>query len=161
MWTNLEELYARHSRSVYRRARMLLRDDEAARDLTQEVFMRLMRAPGKVPAQPTVTAWLHCVTTNLCLNQLRDRTRHNVLLATTYRSEGVVASQPETRITVMEILARIPEDLQEVAVYFFLDELTYDEIAELLGVSRRTVGKLLSDFRERVGRLFPDLRAAS
>jgi RNA polymerase sigma-70 factor (ECF subfamily) len=146
---------------VYRRARQLLADDEAARDATQEVFMRVIRAGGSVPAQPTPTAWLHCVTTNLCLNQLRDRTRRRGLLARTYAPETTVAANSETRAMVLEILRLVPEELQDVAVYFFLDELTYDEIAALIGVSKRTVSNRLSAFRELVGRLFPEPRLAS
>ena len=123
--------------------------------------MRVIRSGGSVPAQPTPTAWLHCVTTNLCLNQLRDRNRRSVLLAHAYALETTVASNVEARATVLEILRLVPEELQDVAVYFFLDELTYDEIADLIGVSKRTVSNRLSAFREIVGRLFPDLRLAS
>jgi RNA polymerase sigma-70 factor (ECF subfamily) len=158
---DLERLYARHSQAVYRRARQLLTDDEAARDATQEVFMRVMRSGGSVPAEPTPTAWLHCVTTNLCLNQLRDRTRRSNLLTRRYAPETTVSANGEARATVLEILRLVPEELQDVAVYFFLDELTYDEIAGLLGVSKRTVSNRLSAFRELVGRMFPDLRLAS
>jgi RNA polymerase sigma-70 factor (ECF subfamily) len=160
-WDELEQLYVRYSRSVFRRARELLADDEAARDTTQEVFMRVMRAGGKVPTEPTPTAWLYCVTTNLCLNQLRDRSRRSGILALKYAPETTVAPNGETRAVVMEILNSVPEDLQDVAVYFFLDELTYDEIARLIGVSRRTVSNRLTTFREAVGRLFPNLRLAS
>jgi RNA polymerase sigma-70 factor (ECF subfamily) len=160
-WEELEELYARHSRSVFRRARQLLGDEEAARDATQEVFMRVMRLGGAVPAQPTPTAWLHCVTTNLCLNQLRDRNRRKGLLTANYAPDVAVAPGGEARAVVLEILARVPEELQDVAVYFFVDELTYDEIARLMGVSKRTVSNRLSSFRELVGRLFPDVRFAS
>ena len=51
-WDDLEQLYLRYSRSVYRRARELLVDDEAARDATQEVFMRVIRAGGKCRSAP-------------------------------------------------------------------------------------------------------------
>jgi RNA polymerase sigma-70 factor (ECF subfamily) len=160
-WGDVERLYARYSRSVYWRARELLGDDEAARDAAQEVFMRVMRAGGNVPAEPTPTAWLHCVTTNLCLNQLRDRNRRRGLLSVGYAPETSVTPYGESRATVLQILQRVPEELQDVAVYFFLDELTYDEIARLIGVSKRTVSNRLSTFRELVGRMFPDLRLAS
>jgi RNA polymerase sigma-70 factor (ECF subfamily) len=158
---DLERLYARHSQTVYRRARQLLADDEAARDATQEVFMRVIRSGGSVPAQPTPTAWLHCVTTNLCLNQLRDRNRRTALLSYNVAPETAVAATGETRATVLEILRLVPEELQDVAVYYFLDELTYDEIAALIGVSKRTVSNRLTAFRELVCQLFPELRLAS
>jgi RNA polymerase sigma-70 factor (ECF subfamily) len=160
-WGDLEQLYERYSRTVFRRARELLGDDESARDAAQEVFMRVMRAGGSLPSEPTPTAWLHCVTTNLCLNQLRDRSRRKGLLSLKYKPETTVAPNGENRAVVLEILSRVPEELQDVAVYFFLDELTYEEIARLIGVSKRTVSNRLATFREVVARLFPDMRLAS
>lgn len=160
-WDELEALYVRYSRSVYRRARELLADDEAARDATQEVFMRVIRAQGKLPTEPTPTAWLHVVTTNFCLNQLRDRRRRQALLTSKYAPDSDVAPTGESRAILLEILSRVPEDLQEIAVYFFLDELTYDEIAGLVGVSRRTVCNRLATFRTVVDGLFPKAGFAS
>jgi RNA polymerase sigma factor (sigma-70 family) len=61
---------------------------------------------------------------------------------------------------LFEILSRVPEELQDIAVYFFLDELTYDEIGRLIGVSRRTVSNRLAAFRGTVDSLFPNLRLA-
>jgi RNA polymerase sigma-70 factor (ECF subfamily) len=156
IWGDLGELYARHSRSVYRRARQLLGDDDLARDATQEVFMRVMRAGGRIPTEPTPTAWLHRVTTNLCLNRLRDRKRRTALLASQGAPAEAAPPSGEARAVVAQILERIPEELQEVAVYFFLDELTYDEIARVLGISRRTVSNRLLAFRTLIERLFPD-----
>jgi RNA polymerase sigma-70 factor (ECF subfamily) len=158
---SVEELYARYSRNVYRRARELLRDGDAARDATQEVFMRVIRMGGRVPPEPTPTAWLHRVTTNLCLNRLRDHSRRVGLLATEYQAPTSTSPTGEPRAMVLDVLGRVPAELQDVAIYFFLDELTYDEIAQLTGVSKRTVSNRLTAFREIVGRLFPELRLAS
>src|SRR4029077_11344167 len=160
-WPGLGAIYERYSRSVYRRALQLLGDAESARDATQEVFIRVMRGGGKVPAEPTPTAWLYRVTTNLCLNRLRDRNRREALLAAKYDVETVAPAIGEARSAVTQILARVPEDLQDVAIYFFVDELTYDEIAPLLGVSRRTVSNRLAAFRALVAGLFPKTRSAS
>jgi RNA polymerase sigma-70 factor (ECF subfamily) len=160
-WPELESIYARYSRSVYRRALQLLGDAEAARDAMQEVFLRVMRAGCAVPSEPTPTAWLYRVTTNLCLNRLRDRSRRNELLAAKHDVETVAPPVGEARRTVAQVLARVPDELQEVAIYFFVDELTYDEIAAMLGVSRRTVSNRLSAFRELVAGLFPETRSAS
>ncbi len=157
----LDQIYTRYSKSVYRRARQLLGDVEAARDAMQEVFVRVLRSGGVVPAEPTPTAWLYRVTTNLCLNRLRDRSRQEALLATKLAVDPVVTGPGEARSAVSQILKRVPEDLHDIAVYFFVDELTYDEIAALLGVSRRTVSNRLSTFREIVAGLSADERSAS
>jgi RNA polymerase sigma-70 factor (ECF subfamily) len=158
---DLEQVYARYSRSVYRRALRVLGDVEAARDATQEVFVRVLRAGGEVPEEPTPTAWLYRVTTNLCLNRLRDRRRQEALLAENYVGPYIVPAAAEARATIRQILTRIPEDLHEVAVYFFVDELTYDEIAPLLQVSRRTVSNRLAAFRTLVAELSSETRSAS
>lgn len=160
-WRDFETCYDRHGRSVYRRALQLLGDVESARDITQEVFIRVLRSGGQVPPEPTPTAWLYRVTTNLCLNRLRDQRRQRARLAENFSAEATVSAKGDARVSVGEILSRIPEELQDVAVYFFLDELTYDEIAPLMGLSRRTVSNRLASFREVVARLFPDERLAS
>jgi RNA polymerase sigma-70 factor (ECF subfamily) len=114
-----------------------------------------------VPADPTPTAWLYRVTTNLCLNRLRDATRRDALLASNYTADEAVAPVGEARAVVRQVLQQVPEELQEAAIYFFVDGLTYDEIAPLLGVSRRTVTNRLSAFRELVAALAPERRSAS
>ena len=159
-WHGLDRTYELHSRSVYRRALQLLADPEEARDATQEVFVRVMGAGG-VSADPTSTVWLYRVTTNLCLNRLRDRSRQEALLASKYSVDMEVRAAGETRAIVAQVLARVPEELQDVAIYFFVDGLTYDEIAPMLGVSRRTVSNRLSEFRDLMTRLFPQTRSAS
>jgi RNA polymerase sigma-70 factor (ECF subfamily) len=157
-WRHVEELYTRHSRSVYRRARDLLGVEDAARDIVQEVFMRVMKAGGRVPAEPSSAAWLYRVTTNLCLNRLRDGNRRGVLLSEKYVQQDQTQPTNDIRTMVLTIMGQMPEEVQDVAVYFFVDELSYDEIARLLGVSRRTIGNRLAEFREIANRLFPDRR---
>ena len=60
-----------------------------------------------------------------------------------------------------DVLSRVPDELQEIAIYFFLDELTYDEIAALTGLSARTVCSRLTTFRDLISRLSADVRSAS
>ena len=159
---DIEALYARYSRNVYRRARELLGDDEAARDATHEVFIRVMGAGGRVPpSMTTPTAWFHRVTTNLCLNQLRDCGRRSEILASEYQYETFAEALGEPRAIVRDVLSRVPDDLQEIAIYFFLDELTYEEIAALTGLSTRTVCSRLTTFRDLISRLSADVRSAS
>lgn len=161
-WQDFEACYGRYSRTVYRRALQLLGDSESAHDTTQEVFMRVIRSGGRLPPEPTPTAWLYRVTTNLCLNRLRDLRRQKARLAeNATAADATVSAKGEARVIVAEILSRVPEELQDVAVYFFVDELTYDEIAPLMGLSRRTISNRLASFRELVAQLFPDERLAS
>lgn len=143
-------LFAAHGRSVHRRALSLLGDTDAAKDVCQEIFIRVMGLEDLALLSENPLAWLYRATTNLCLNQLRDRKRQKELLSS-WSAEEVDARSAEARVIVDRILREVPEDLQEAAVYYYVDELSHEEIAQIIGTSRRTVGNRLVSFHSRVG----------
>ena len=149
---SLEALYARYSRPVWRRARRILADDDAAKDVTQEVFLRAIAADAKAAFEARPIAWLYRVTTNLCLNRLRDFKRRTEILSE-WTLEEAQDGDIDTQILLRRILERVPEDLQDIAVYYYVDDLSHDEIADIVGVSRRTVGNRLSTFHSVVSEL--------
>jgi RNA polymerase sigma-70 factor (ECF subfamily) len=145
----VEEIYRRYGSLVLRRARSILGDEQAARDAMQEVFVRALRSMESFRGEASPATWLYRVTTNYCLNQIRDEARRRALLA----EQGAPAPRAgdpsaESRMTVVEVLGLVPEELREVAIYYYVDQMNQDEIAALLGVSRRTVGNRLEAFRE-------------
>ena len=142
--SSLAQLYAQYSRSVFRRARRLLGNGDAAKDVTQEVFSRAIDGEGRVSLEPNPLAWLYRVTTNICLNLLRDGKRRAEILSAT--SLDSTEPHADARIVVRRIMQGVPEELQEVAIYHYVDELSHAEIAEITGVSRRTIGNRLASF---------------
>jgi RNA polymerase sigma-70 factor (ECF subfamily) len=153
---NLAEIYAQYGRSVYRRALALLGDPEAAKDATHEVFLRIVKTGGPTKFDPSPMAWLYRVTTNLCLNSLRDARKRGALLAAWKPEPQEEVGRPDdadTRMVVRRILAQIPEDLQEIAIYYYVDDLTREEIADIVGLSRRTIGNRLASFHSLTGAL--------
>lgn len=135
---------------------MLLRDDQAARDAMQEVFIRALRAGNEFRADASPMTWLYRITTNYCLNSIRDRARRDEIL----RGQGPPPEeQPlsaEDRHTVLRLLERVPSDVGAVAVHYFIDEMKQEEIAEHLGVSRRYVRDRLDSFRQSATLILDD-----
>lgn len=129
---------------VRRRARRLLGDDEAARDVMHDVFVTV-QARGQALEDSGLSSWLYVVTTNLCLKRMRAA-------ATRRRLAGAVAQVEETAprgeaaVAVRDALAGLPAQVALAAVYRFADEMTHAEIADALGCSRRHVGELLRRF---------------
>ena len=153
-------LYERYCRNVFARARALLGNDAAAKDAMQEVFLRVLRQHrGEIPGDGSTMAWLYRVTTNLCLNTMRDEKRRNELLSENAAND-VDPGDAEARAIVLSILRLVPVDMQEIAVYYHLDEMTHEEIAELMGVSRRTVGNRLLAFQNVVDTVVEGDRAS-
>ncbi len=137
-----EDLYRRYGSVVYRRARRLLGEEQAAKDACHEVFLRLFRSlPSFRDASPLT--WLYKVTTHHCLNVIRDERRRRHLL----EAHAVGAESATSAASLWDLLRGFPDELQEIAVYYFVDEMSQDEIARVLGVSQRTVSNRLAAFR--------------
>lgn len=141
---DVRALFQKHGPMVYRRARRILGNDADAADATQEVFIRALRGASGFQGQSQVTTWLYQITTNYCLNALRDRRRRDELFAEhVARSPHAEAAEPADLVTLRRLLHSAPEDQARAAVYVYLDGMSHEEAAEILGVSRRTVGNLL------------------
>jgi RNA polymerase sigma-70 factor (ECF subfamily) len=143
----INSLYQGYRCKVLKRARQLLASDHAAEDATQEVFLRLLDSHEQVIGHPEPLAWLYRVTTNLCLNRLRDERRRSKLIARNVARDAAAGSNAEVRAVVVDIMKRVPSELQEIAIYYHADGMTCDEIASLVGVSRRTIGNRLVEFQ--------------
>ena len=155
----IEMLYRKYGPAVLRRARALLRDEQAARDLMQEVFVQAIREGERFRGEASPMTWIYRITTNLCLNRIRDESRRAQLLAENLPDpDEAREATAEQRATLASILRRVPEELREIAVYYSADQMSHDEIAALVKSSRRTVGNRLDEFR-RLARAAADARA--
>jgi RNA polymerase sigma-70 factor (ECF subfamily) len=144
---SLEELYRRHAAAVYARCRYLLRDADAARDATQDVFVRVLRARTELDAARSPTAFLLRTATNHCLNEIRaSRAAWREDLRRLARDRTERGIEPDARELVRSLLGAAPQEAQEVAVLYFVDELTQAEIADETGRSVPTVRKRLREF---------------
>jgi RNA polymerase sigma-70 factor (ECF subfamily) len=148
----LEELYASAGAAVERRCRALLGDGEEARDMVHEVFLRAVIHGGEFRGEASPMTWLYRITTNLCLNRLRDRKQHlplellaEVLPAAATSPEGTASARQKAHA----LLDGLDERTRAAVVYRYLDGMTQDEIAEVTGWSRKTLGKKLREFEQR------------
>lgn len=149
------ELYREYGPAVYRRCLRLLRDPEAARDATQEVFLRLLGQLAKLEARATVLPWIYRVATNHCLNRRRDAAAQRTepvadepLGAATACSDGAHLD----RLLARAVMARFDAATQAIVVGVIVDGMEQTEVAEALGISRRTVARRLDQFREAAAR---------
>lgn len=147
-------LYRKFGTAIFSRCRRLLKDDALAEDATQEVFVRVLKHIESAPDDATALAWIYRISTNYCLNQIRDRSRQAEPTAPDElpETDGGVGS-PELsmvdRDTALRIIRRAPEKLQDVAVLYYVDGLEQEQVAKTLGISRRTVINRLQEFVER------------
>lgn len=142
-------LYREYGPTVYRRCLRLLADREAARDATQEVFVKVVRDIGKLADRETALPWIYRVATHHCLNVLRDARRRGLRVPADALELAPAAPDgfPERRLA-RQVLSRFDVQTQAIAVGVLVDGMEREQVAGLLGISRRTVHRKLTRFLE-------------
>jgi DNA-directed RNA polymerase specialized sigma24 family protein len=139
--SDLDRLYRRYGALVFRRARRILADEQLARDVCQDVFVKLLRA-GETWESPSPIGWLYRTTTNCCLNLIRGTRRWRTFLHLLPPPPVATPSLP-TQL----LLQGIPRHLQEIAIFYGLDQMSQQEIALVLGLSQKTVSNRIRELR--------------
>jgi RNA polymerase sigma-70 factor (ECF subfamily) len=165
-------LVRHHQRQVYRWALHVVRTHDLADEVSQEVFVRTYQALARIDPERPLGAWLCRTTVNLALNLLRrQQFRTRWTEENRDRPERMVTSLPSPdaalrRHRVLERLEReiaaLPPLYRTVMMLRLKDGMSYEEIADALGVSLGTVMSRLSRARQRLrtalGDLIEDLR---
>jgi RNA polymerase sigma factor (sigma-70 family) len=148
---DVEGLWTRYGGLVLRRCRRLLRDEEEALDVTQEVFVQLLRRRSVLRVRyPSSLLWK--MATHLCLNRIRDRRAlpelaEDATLARLARLEDP-APATEARLTLGRLFSRHRESTRLIAILHFVDGLTLEQTAREVGLSVSGVRKRLRGLRE-------------
>ena len=143
--------YRSHAGHVFRRARRLLGSEADAHEVVQDVFLSLLERPEQFAGRSSLTTFLYGATTHACLNRIRNQRNRARLLESQQTWDDLDGSPPfsaEQRLELLRLLERMPEEWARAAIYHYLDDLSHEDVAKLLGCSRRHVGHLL----ERVAR---------
>ncbi len=138
------ELYRRFGPLIYRRCVKLLKDPCLSMDACQEVFVRAVRHADKLMSDRECLPWLYRVSTNYCLNVIRDRDKVILLSLSGFLGpieENSLERTAELKEATLLLLEKFSDTDAQIAVYAFLNRMTQEEISEVTGLSRKTVGK--------------------
>lgn len=150
----IETLYAKFGPTIYARCKRLLKDSASAEDATQDVFMKVLKHLDTAFPQGTkeeaVVPWIHRITTNHCLNVIRDSRRHaEPVEHVPEMVDDEFEDSVVTRDFSQRLLAATPEELKAPAVLYHAHGVDQSRVAAELGVSRRTVLYRLAEFTRR------------
>jgi RNA polymerase sigma-70 factor, ECF subfamily len=149
----VEALYGKYGPAIYARCRRIMKDGNAAEDATQDVFLKVLRHFESAPSAEAVLPWIHRITTNHCLNLLRDARRHAAPMDDVPEQiDDEFEDDVMSRDFASRVLSDAPEELRAPAVLYHGRGIEQGKVAEVLGVSRRTVLYRLAEFTKRVVR---------
>lgn len=151
---DIERTYRQYFQIVRDKCARMLRDHSEAQDVAQETFARLWIRREEISDPRAVIAWLYRTSTRLAVDHFRRHRRLEVLDEETGGAGfGGDGSARIDAVRMLEQIARLaPARELEVAILCRLDELGHGEIAEVTGMSSRTVRRLLTRFDDRLAR---------
>lgn len=149
-------LYDRHRRMVYRTALAITSDPDAAADLLQDVFLRLHRFAERVDIDRPLEPWLYRVTTNLAFTWVKRHNRWSRplediaewLAGSKKHSPQYIAEAGEESQQVQQAIAALPLPQRVVIALYYINDLSLQEIAEILEVPEGTVKSRLHYARQ-------------
>ena len=161
----LEELVDKYRQPITNLVYRTLQDAAEAEDVAQNVFLQVFKSAHRYRVSAKFSTWLYTIARNLCLNEIRRRSRHP--------AESLELGQPEQEdqparqyqdvksfpspdlllrdelvAKVEEALADLPEHQRTALLLCREEELSYEEIAEVLGCSLSATKSLIHRGRE-------------
>lgn len=153
------ELYREYAPAIFRFCRRTLPTREDAEDATMEIFVKVREKLGQYDPQRPFTAWLYRVAANHCWDTLRRRRVRQDL--ETGEIENLPLEHPDpgqleqvlaahTSREVRQALGKLPARARMALVLRFYADMSYDEIADTLGIRRAFVGVVLLRARHQL-----------
>lgn len=150
----------KHQKFVYASALRYLQNHDDAEDAAQEVFIRSLKNLHKFRGDSNIKTWLYRITMNICNNMIRkkklssifgsDDQRDYLNTADTGYKPDEEMENSQFREKFNEALAKLPEKQRETFALRYFEEMTYEEISDMLGTS---VGGLKANYYQATKKL--------
>jgi RNA polymerase sigma-70 factor, ECF subfamily len=160
-----------HQHRVIGTVAKMLSDDTEAEDIAQQVFVRVWKSAHRYEPTAKFTTWLYKITRNLVFNELRRRKRHPAtsLDATTgeddrpmqtadtsVKAPDVFVLEDEMHTAIQRAIDELPETQRMAVILRRYDDISYEEIAEILDLTVPAVKSVLfrarTELREKLRR---------
>lgn len=154
-----------YQKNVYNLALRMTGNPEDAQDMSQEAFIKAFNSLASFRGDSKLSVWLYRIVSNVCLDFLRSRKRRQTVSLNMDDGEGGnseleipdLSAMPEeelnrrlTREAVRKGLLSLPEDQREILLLREIEGLSYDEIAQALGLEAGTVKSRIFRARKRL-----------
>ncbi len=158
-------LYDRYKNQLFIYCLRMMNDRDAAKDVLQEVFIRVHSKRDRYEPGTNFVGWVHTIARNLCLNARRDTKSHTTFDETAiYGTSPAADSDVVLREQVAAEIAKLPEIYRESLILREYEGHSYQEIVEITGLAMSTIKfrifKAREILRERLAWGLDELRGS-
>ena len=165
-----ELLVRRYQDALVNYIHHIINDYHRAEDLAQETFLRVFKSASRYEPKASFKSWLYTIATNLSKNEIRNRNRRNTyfiedlveegetvydsgFMADTRYQPDILYEKKERQQLIRKALNQLPENQRLALTLVTYQELSYEEIAEILKCSLGAVKSLIHRARQNMKKL--------
>ena len=151
------ELIRRYERVIYKVCYLYTTPDATLNDLYQEVLINLWRAYPQFRHECKVSTWIYRISLNTCISYLR-KTKNSLETIALTRDIDLQEEDDETQQMLRQLYCLIGRlgDLEKSIILLYLEEKSYDEIAEITGLTPTNVGTRLNRIKEKLKKMIKE-----
>ena len=142
----VEWLMSEYGKRIVRLAFTYLKEEHLAEDVAQEVFIKCYQKFDTFRNESSYQTWLYSITVNLCKDRLRSWYFRKIVINNFLPNSSISRNTPESalvegefRMELSQCVLELPIKYREVIILFYYEELTYQQINQLLGISNQTI----------------------
>lgn len=164
---SFEELIKKYEKLIYSICYRMFNNAEDAKDVSQEVFLKIYKNMGKAIGKGNFKSWICTVTNNACIDVLRSRKKTISLDAPVNNDENFKLDLPDTAPLPEEILintetkniieksiSKLPLDYKSIIILREINNLSYEEISGILKINIGTVKSRISRSRQKLKEIY-------
>ena len=142
-------------RTIYKVCYMYANDQDDLNDLFQETVLNLWKGFPKYRGDSTFNTWVYRIAMNTCITFLRRSNTRLQTVPMTAQMAGCLVTDEETEARLKELYTLINQlgKLERALILLWLEERNYQEMADILGISKVNVGVKLNRIREKLKRM--------
>ncbi len=153
MVVDVEEWYKKYGPMVMRRCMKLLRDEQLAIQAMQDVFVKVLNYKERIKDEYP-SGLLYRIATNLCLNIIRDEKKNihpqSEEILNTIATYDEIENKSIFGILLDQIFLKEDESTRVIATLYFVDKMTWSEVASTVNMSVSGVRKRMRVFTKKI-----------
>ena len=151
-----KKIFEANSKKIYNLCYGYTGDDDAANDLLQETFLKVWQNLEKFRNQAMISTWIYRIAVNTCLTYLRSEKRQakDELTPELEETRSEELSEKNEQVALLYKCISKLEESERIIITMVLDEVPYNEIAEISGISEGNLRVKVHRIKQRLTELY-------
>ena len=151
-----KEIFEANSKRIYHLCFGYTNDADAANDLLQETFLKVWQNLHKFREQSQIFTWIYRIAVNTCLTYLKKEKRQvkEELTSNIIETQAEVVSDKQEQVSLLYTCIAKLEENERLIITMVMDEVTYQEIAEIAGISEGNLRVKIHRIKQKLTGLY-------